>query len=422
MLPAFLTLAQAPTQGTALLDDLQKRSVAFFWEQSHPETGFSKDRAANDPAKPAPNDIASSASVGFALVAYPIGVERKWLKREEALARTKLTLKSLLEKWPHQNGWLFHFVDWKTGARQWNSEASTIDTSICLAGVLAAERYWKDPEVSRDAKAFADRIDWKWALTDGGAKPDAVHFTMGWTPENGFIKARWETFDECKMIYLQAYGLSDITTEGWDRIKREPVDYKGLKMIRGGPLFMHQMSESFYDFREMRDRLGYNYFVESKNAALGNRQYCIDNPKGFKAYGKDFWGLSACDHPGGYNAFGAPGWIDDNGTITPTSAVASVQFLPKEAQKFAENMRKNHPKAWGRYGFPNGYNPNENWTGPDVIGIDLGMMLLAIENHRTGLPMKLSSSHPAIHKGYERAGLKKDKASDKGALLSDPRG
>ncbi|CAN5371680.1 glucoamylase family protein [soil metagenome] len=411
---AVLAIALVPGKGALaadpLIDDLQHRAVTFFWEQSDPTTGFTKDRAANDAAKPAPNEIASSASVGFALVAYSIGVERKWLDRKDALARTRTTLRHLVSDWPHEHGWLYHFVDWKTGARQWNCEASTIDTSICLAGVIAAERYWKDPEITRDAQAFIRRIDWKWALTDNGAKPDESHFSMGWTPEKGFIVSRWENFDECKMLYVQAYGLSDVRTDGWDKIKRQPVVYKGFDMITGGPLFMHQMSEAFYNFRGMRDRQGYSYEIESRNAALGNRQYCIDNPKGFKGYGPDLWGLSACDFPGGYNAFGAPGWIQDDGTITPTSAVASIQFIPKEAMSFAEAMRRDHPEAWGRYGFPNGYNPNQKWVGPDVIGIDLGMMLLAIENHRTGLPMKLSAANPLIGKGMQRAGLRK--ASD----------
>ncbi len=416
MIPSLLTLAQEPLRGDALLNDLQRRAVAFFWEQSNPKNGFTKDRAANDAGRPAPNNVASSASVGFALVALPIGVERRWLDRKAALARTRTTLAHLLSDWPQAHGWLYHFVDSDTGARQWNCEASTIDTSICLAGVLAAERYWKDPQITRDAAAFAKRIDWRWALTDGGAKPDAVHLTMGWKPEEGFLKARWENFDECKMLYVQAYGLSDVRTDGWDLIKREPVRYQGIDVIRGGPLFMHQMSESFYSFRGMRDRQGYSYAVESRNAAFANRRYCIDNPKGMKGYGPDFWGLSACDFKGGYNAFGAPGWIEDNGTITPTSAVAAAPWLPKEATSFAEAMRRDHPQAWGRYGFPNGYSPTDDWIGPDVIGIDLGMMLLAVENHRTGLPMRLSASVPAVRRGMARAGLRKAKDADTGPL------
>jgi hypothetical protein len=403
-----VALAQTPKTGVDLLNDLQHRAVNFFWDWSNETNGFTKDRAPNDISRGEPNEIASSASVGFALVAYPIGVERKWLDRQDALERTRTTLKHLLTDWPQEHGWLYHFVNWKTAKREWNSEASTIDTSICLAGVLAAEQYWKDPEVTRDAQTFSKRIDWKWALTSGGKEPNAYHIPMGWSPENGFIPARWgDNFDECKMIYVQAYGLSDVNTTGWDKIVRKPVSYKGFDLLLGGPLFMHQMSESFYNFRGVRDRQGYSYAVESRNAALGNRAYCIDNPKGFKAYGSNFWGLSASDIPGGYTANGAPGWITDDGTITPTSAVASVQWSPKLAIEFAESMRREHPKAWGRYGFPNGVNPSRNWIGPDVIGIDLGMMLLAIENYRTGLPMKLSASHPAVKRGFEKIGFRK---------------
>ena len=412
-----LLAATAVLKGDALIDDLQHRAVNFFWEQSNPKTGFTKDRASNDAARPAPNNVASSASVGFALVAYPIGVQRRWIDRKAALARTRTTLAHLLTDWPQEHGWLYHFVDYDTNARAWNSEASTIDTSILLAGVLAAERYWKDPEVTRDAMAFARRIDWSWALTQGGAKPDERRITMGWSPENGFIKARWgDTFDECKMLYVQAYGLSDVRADGWDDMTRTPVAYNGLDLLTGGPLFMHQMSESFYSFRGRRDRLGYSYGVESRNAALANRAYCVDNPKGMKAYGPSFWGLSACDFPGGYKAFGAPGWIEDDGTITPTSAVASYQWLPKEATAFAQAMRRDHPAAWGRYGFPNGYNPTANWVGPDVIGIDLGMMLCGVENGRTGLPMKLSASSPLVQRGMARAGLTTSADADRGPL------
>lgn len=419
MIPALVLLAQASPKGDVLLDDLQHRAVRFFWEQSDPKNGFTKDRAANAEGKPAPNNVASSASVGFALVAYPIGVERKWLSRRDALERTRTTMAHLLSDWPQEHGWLYHFVDQATGKREWNCEASTIDTSILLAGIIAAERYWKDPQITQAATAFERRIDWNWVLTDGGAKPDSALITMGWTPERGFIDARWglKDLDECKMLYVQAYGLSDIRTDGWDKIARTVVHYDGLDLITGGPLFMHQMSESFYNFRGMRDRQGYSYAVESRNAARANRAYCIENPKRMKAYGSDFWGLSACDFPGGYNAFGAPGWINDDGTITPTSAVASVQWIPREAKSFAEAMRRDHPEAWGRYGFPNGYNPTvKNWVGPDVIGIDLGMMLLAVENYRTGLPMRLSAASPAIREGMRKAGFTEAKDANDGPL------
>lgn len=418
MIVATLVLANAQfsQQDIKLLDELQHKAVNFFWEQSNPATGFTKDRARNN-STPGDPTVASAAAVGFALVAYPIGVERKWLTRKQALERTKITLKHLNTTWPSKNGFLYHFIDYKNATREWNCEISSIDTSICLAGVLAAEQYWKDAEVSREAQKFAKRIDWKWMLTDDGAKKDETHFSMGWKPEDGFIPHRWATYDENKMLYIQAYGLSDIRTDGWAKMNRPLEKYKGIDFIRGGPLFIHHMSESFYDFKGMRDELGFNYSIASKNASLANRAYCIDNPKKMKGYGPNFWGLSASDVPSGYTANGAPGWTQDDGTITPTSSVAAIQWLPKEAMQFAHAMRKEHPKAWGRYGFPNGYNPTANWESPDVIGIDLGMMLLAIENVRTGLPIKLSASHPAIKRGYQRAGLKKVKGGDSGPML-----
>jgi hypothetical protein len=403
-------------RGDALLTDLQKRAVQFFWNESHPETGFSKDRAAN--LKEGDDyTVASSASTGFALVAYVIGTERGWLDRDEARSQTRKTLAQILEKWPHERGWLHHFVDWKTGERMWKSEASSIDTSILLAGMLASEPYWKDREITRSVNAFVRRIDWKWMLTDDGTKPTETIFSMGWHPETEFIKARWAGYSEEKMLYIQAYGAdAELSTKGWDDTRRTHVPYGGLELLSGGPLFIHQMSESFYDFRGMRDRRGYNYFVATKNATLANRQYCIDNPKSFKAYGPRFWGLSACDTPDGYKALGAPGWIDDNGTVTPTSGIASLPFTPKESRELADGLATDHAAAFGRYGFSNGINPHRDWIDPDVIGIDLGMMMCGIENARTGLVTKLSARHPIVKRGFGRAGLKRVAGSDRGPL------
>lgn len=415
---AILSLQALPPKGEPLLDELEHRAVRFFWEQSHPETGLTKDRATNF-ATSEDRPVASIASVGFALTAYSIGVKRGWLSRAEARSRTLLTLKTINTVLPNEHGWCYHFIDWKTGARMWNCEASTIDTSIMLAGMLVAQQFWHEKAIDTLVNAFVKRLDWEWMMTDGGKKPNERTICMGFRPEEGFLNARWQAFDECKMLYVQGYGLSDISTEGWSRITRESVNYKGLDLIRGGPLFMHQMSESFYNFKDLRDPLGYNYWVETKNATLANRQYCIDNPKGFKMYGPGFWGLSACDYPDGYNAFGAPGWINDDGTITPTSAVASMPFTPKESLEAAERLAVDCPKSVGRYGFSNGINPTRSWTGPDVIGIDLGMMMCGIENYRTGFVNQMSHSHPAIKRGFDRVGFKSSKG-DAGKLLDKP--
>ncbi|HWD39602.1 MAG TPA: glucoamylase family protein [Fimbriimonas sp.] len=414
---AALTLASVlVAQGNLQLDDIQHRAVRFFWEQSNPETGISKDRADNH--KPVDDHtIGSCASVGFALPAYIIGVERHWLPRKDALERTKVTLRHLNTLWPNEHGWLYHFVDWKTGARQWNCEASSIDTSICLAGVIQAKEYWKDSEVTTEADKFAKRIDWKWMLTDGGNKPDETTLSMGWKPEDGFIDARWSSFCELNMIYIQAYGIDPtIRTDGWGKIARGVFTDRGHTYLVGGPLFMHEMSNSFYDFSEMRDPQGFNYWVDTKESALQHRAYAIDNPNHHKGYDKDFWGLSACDTPKGYMALGA--WPDfhDNGTITPTSALAAMPYTPAESKSMLAHLLKDYGQYYGKYGFPNGMCPDENWYDSDVIGIDLGMMLLGVEDYRTGLPWKLSMRSPWIKRGYQRIGFHKAPGSNGGPL------
>jgi len=410
----FVTLSSALhfPQDLSRLDDLEHRAVNFFWEQSNPETGFSKDRATNADRQET-HDVASCASVGFALVAYAIGAERKWIPRKDALERTKVTLDGLINKWPQEHGWLYHFIDYEKGTRIWECEASSIDTSICLAGVLAAQEYWSDRKVDQDSKSFLDRIDWKWMLAGGDLKSNQQHLSMGWHPGGGFIDARWNDYNESKMLYIQAYGSSDIPTGGWDAIRRPELNFHGIDLIQGGPLFMHEMSESFYPFKGLRDRLGFDYSVAERNAALANRAYCMENPKKMAAYGPDFWGLSACDAPDGYSAFGAPGNINDDGTITPTSPIAAVAVTPNESLAFFDAMRKNHPEAWGKYGFPNGYCPQRKWTGPDVIGIDLGMMMCGVENARTGFVWRLSMKNPIVRKGYDRAGMKAEPSNDR---------
>lgn len=407
-----------PLTGNALLDELERRAVDFFWNESNPETGFTKDRATNF-AENDQHTVASIASIGFALSAYPIGVERKWLDRQKALDRTRLTLAHILSDAESSHGWYFHFIDWKTGRRQWNCELSTIDTSIMLAGVWVAQQYWKDPQVDRDAQAITKGMDWQWFMKEPGGKSEGIFLNMGWKPESGFLDGNWAGYDELLMLYIQGYGASNITTDGWDKIGRKPISYDGHTCLSGGPLFMHQMANGFYDMSERRDRQGYSYWVSTKEATLSNRAYCIDNPKHFDAFGPNFWGLSACDTPSGYNAIGAPPDTNDDGTITPTSAIASLEYTPKESMAFAESMFANHPGAFGRYGFSNGVNPSKSWVGPDVIGIDLGMMLVGIENYRTKLIHRLSMSHPLVQRGFERAGLIVVPGSNQGPLKVD---
>lgn len=409
---ATLTMAQTPLKGQALLDDLSKRSVMYFWEQSHPVSGQTHDRAPLKADGPHANQgISSIAATGYALSAYPIGVDRGWLPRDQARTRTLQTLDFVLSTLEGHKGWYYHFVNWETGKREWNSELSSIDSGLLFAGVHMAEGYWQDPEVTKRAREIMARVDWRWFLTDGDDRRNSLTFSMGWSPENGFLKARWDGFYEHMFLYILALGNSDdMEDEIWTAFRRSRFQYEGFDLLHGASLFIHQMSQAYLPMKGKRDILGYDYWVEGRNMTLASRLYTIKNPKGFKGYGPDIWGLSACDVPGGYSAPGAPAMPgeepNDNGTLAPAAAVASVMYTPDLSLRAAEAFLREYPQSYGRYGFTTGINPTQNWQSPDTIGIDIGQMMLAIENHRNGKPHAWMMKNPAVAKGMQRAGFR----------------
>jgi len=398
-----------PLQGQALLDDLSQKAVKFFWEQSNPVTGLTKDRAANFKATDE-YIVASVAASGYALAAYAIGAHRGWLDRQKALERSRFSVDWLNKHGLKEHGWFYHFVDWRNGERHWNSEASSIDTGLLLAGEIIAEQEFKDQKLTELVNETFANIDWKWMLTDNGAQPKSTTLCMGWHPEGGFISARWDAQYESTFLNLIALGSSKVIPDAlWTSIRRTPiVSYQGNNFIIGGTIFMHQMSQVFLNFKDMRDEAGYDYWIEGRNACRGQKAYAIANPKGFKGYGPDFWGLNAGDAPSGYVGNGVPeGTGGDDGTISPTGAIASIIYDRAGAISVANHLAKDYPETLGIYGFSNGVNPSQNWHGPDVIGIDLGMELLAIESDRDGLPQKLSLASPIYQEGLRRAGLRK---------------
>lgn len=389
------------------LELLSRKAVNFFWEQSNPGNGFTKDRASNYQDSDDHN-IASSASVGFALAAYVIGVENHWLSREEALKRTQLTLKHMWTDWPHEHGWFYHFVDWRTGERQWKCEASTIDTSILLGGMMAAERYWKDATISGLAKQIEGRLDWKWVLTDGGTKNSEQHICMGYHPEDGFIKARWSSFCELEMIYIQAYGLyPDMPADSWNKVARPMVHDRGFTFIAGGPLFFAQMTPAFYDLRNKRDGLGFDYWLNGWIHTHEQQAFAKDNPNHFAGYSEHLWGLSASDQPDGYGANGTPAPPEpDNGTLMPTAALGSWPYDKPLVEDYLKTLLQRHPDYLGKYGFCNAFNESRNWHSPDVIGIDLGMYICAWDAGTKGIIHSLTNGDPVIQRGFKRMGMR----------------
>ena len=402
-----ITVATPPgATNDVLLDTLQHKAFAFFWNESHADTGLTKDRARNFD-DPDTFDVASTASTGYALAALPIGVERGWVTRNAAQERALQTLRTVYDKLPSNHGFFYHFIHWKTGARVWNSELSTIDTALLLLGALTAGQYFKG-EVERLANAVYARTDWQWMQKADGSQPDVKTLAHGWKPEEGFLKSRWAVYDEAAYLYLLAMGAPQkaIGADAWNQWKVEPAIAENYRVFRGAnPIFWAQMTPGYYDLRGLRDRQGRDWWNNWLNEHLVNRAYCARNAEKIKTYEGGVWGLTACDAPDGYRAY-APRDGANDGTVAPTAALGSFYIAPGLAHVALRTLYDKHgSKIWGKYGFSNAFNVDRNWYDKDVIGIDLGMMLLSIENHRSGLIWRLMRSHPSYKKGLAAAGM-----------------
>jgi hypothetical protein len=391
---------------TNVLFELERKAFDFFWNETHPNTGLVKDRAKN--SGPDNYDNASIAATGFGLAALPIAVERGWITRKEAEDRALLTLRTFANGLPNEHGWFYHFVKWNSGERAWKCEVSSVDTAWLACGALLAGEY-----LGGESKALADsiyeRIDFEWMLTDDGARPTAKTFSMGWRPESGFITARWDTYSEHLALGILALGspTHPVPVDTWKGWKRNVGEYSGHKTFACGPLFTHQYSQAFIDFRGRKDCLGFDYFESAQQATLADRDFCIAQSAQFKTYGTNVWGLSACDNPwGNYEAYGAPpGIAHSDGTISTWNTAASIVFAPDLVASAVNHMRDKYPQMWGRYGFCGAFNVDQKWFAPDVIGIDLGAALLMVENYRSEFVWREFMKVEAVKRGMERAGF-----------------
>lgn len=381
------------------LDELERRTFRYFVECANEATGLVKDRSRAD--GPDPRAIASIAATGFGLTALCIGAERGWLRQSAAQQRVRAALRFLAEQMPHEHGWFYHFVHWRSGERQWKCELSTIDTALLLCGVLTCRAHFdQDREIRRLASAVFDRVEWDWMLQGGQT---LLH---GWTPERGFLTSRWSAYCEHMMLYLLAIGADQhaIPAEAWDAWRRPALEYDGIRYISdGAPLFVHQYSHAWFDFRARRDRHA-DYWQNSVNATRAHRQFCLDLKKEFPHFDETLWGITASDSAKGYIAWGGPPRhraID--GTIVPCAAAGSLPFLPSECLRVLRTIRERFGgKTWQRYGFVDAFNPATGWTGPDVIGIDAGITLLMAENLRSGFVWRTFMKNEEARRGMER--------------------
>jgi hypothetical protein len=398
--PVSSPLSQADDQ---FLDELEKLNFQYFWDQAGPETGLIKDRS-----KVLGDDktiVASIAATGFGLTALSIAEQRGFVSRENARDRVLLTLRFLWKKMPTHRGFFYHFADINTGERVWDSEVSSVDTALLLCGILTCRRHFEEhSEISLLAYQIFNRVDWSWLSEDTSLLPH------GWTPEFGFLPYRWDYYSEMMMIYL--LGLGSLThplpVEAWNAWKRTRFEFDSIRYIGSfAPLFVHQYSQAWFDFRDKRDQYA-DYFQNSMYATDAHRRFCLELGKQFPDYSDDLWGISASDSEKGYVIWGGPpmmGPID--GTVVPSASAGSMPFLPQPVMRVLRNIKDHYPKAWSRYGFVNAFNPLKNWYDTDVVGIDVGITMLMAENFRSSFVWKTFMKNPEAQRGMDRAGFKK---------------
>jgi len=326
-----------------------------------------------------------------------------------------------------QRGWFYHWLDAKTGERRWNSEVSSIDTALLLAGVLTVRQCFRDDqEIVRLAGRIYQRVDFRWMLN---GHPRLL--SHGWKPETGFLRARWDTYSENLILYLLAIGSPSypISPESWYSIWRDRYRYEGQSYFTtiGVPLFMHQYSHAWVDFRNRRETQGdrIDYFQNSVAATLAHRAFCINLRHDFPAFGPDMWGITASDSAKGYLAWGGPPRDPDiDGTLVPSAAGGSLMFTPEVATRTLRVMYEKHgEKIYGKYGFVDAFNPKTGWIDTDVIGINVGIILLSAENARSGNVWRWFMQNREIPIALTRVGLVKYKAvasSGDTQILAEP--
>ena len=411
--------------------ELQRLTFNFFLKETNPKNGLVPDSTRQ-------GSSSSIAATGFALAAYPVGVERGFITRHEAIERTVTTLRFFWNS-PHgpqpdatgYNGFYYHYLDMTTGRRALNCELSTIDSSYVFAGALTAAEYFnRDSQGEREIRDLADsvyrRADWPWAQNGG----DTV--THGWWPEDGFIKYRWEGYSEALILYIlglasPTYPLTKTSYQAWTKTYQWKSLY-GHEFLYAAPLFIHQLSHMWIDFRGIHDEYmrqkGIDYFENSRRATYVQQQYAIHNPNGFKGYGEFLWGLTASDGPGpmtkeidgrlrhfyDYIDRGVPNGPDD-GTLAPWAVVASLPFAPEIVLPSMRFFDESYPEMTSHYGFKCSFNPTfsegsgQGWISKGYYGLDQGPIVLMIENHLSGLVWRLMRQCPHIVNGLRHAGF-----------------
>jgi hypothetical protein len=426
--------------------DLQERTFRYFWDTANPENGLIPDRF------PTPS-YSSIAAVGFGLTTYPIGVERGYVTRQQARQRVLATLR-FFAKAPQgadvrgaagHRGFFYHFLDMKTGERFEDSELSTVDTAILLAGALFCQSYFdraepEEVEIRALVDAIYRRVEWRWAQP----KPPAI--SLGWSPEEGFLRYDWRGYNEAMLVYLLALGSPtfpvgvDAWAEWTSTYDKHWATLFGQEYLSFPPLFGHQYTHVWADLRDIRDtymkRRGLDYFENSRRAVYAQQAYAVANPRRCRDYGATVWGITASDGPadivvedaGGLRAFRSytargidPTGKHDDCTLAPAAMVASIPFAPELVIPGTLDLHRRYGQhIYSKYGFLDAFNrtfafdvplrhgrriPDFGWVDGDYVGIDQGVILAMIENYRSALIWRVMRKNPYLRRGLEQAGF-----------------
>jgi hypothetical protein len=412
----------------ALTARLQRAAFSYLIDYANAESGLVADTSRQ-------GSPCSIAVVGFALSCYPIAVQNGWLSRADAASRT-LKILRFFSRSAQSNaadatgykGFYYHFLDMQTGKRVWKCELSLIDTALLIAGILVAGCYFDgsgESEIRELADALYRRVDWRWAQNG------APGLSQGWKPECGFLHYGWEGYNEATILYVLGLGSPTfpLTPGGYERwgLTYQWENLLGRDVLYSGPLFTHLFSHAWIDFHGIRDAFmrekSSDYFENTKNAIAIHREYGERNPYGFMAYSRDFWGITAGDGPTapeirengkdrrffGYMSRGAP-YGPDDGTIAPWAMLATLPFASEPAMGGTRRLLNSYPQVCSRDRFSSGFNPtlqggSGGWLSEGWYGLDQGLLVMSIENHRTGLIWEIMRGCTYIRDGLKGAGF-----------------
>ncbi|WP_336127716.1 glucoamylase family protein [Mesoflavibacter sp. CH_XMU1422-2] len=407
-----------------LLDTIQYQTFNYFWDGAEPNSGMARERLHMDDVYPtSPKNTVTTGGTGFGLMAILVGVERGWITREQAFNRyTKIV--NFLENADRFHGAWSHWIDGETGKvypfGKKDNGGDLVETAFLIQGLLTVSEYFKDGnKQEQELVAKIDQlwreVEWNW-YTKGGK--DVLYWH--WSPEYGWdMNFPVGGYNECLIMYVLAAASpthpisKEVYEKGWARngaiVSKDSyydeelvLDYFEHSDAPIGPLFWAHYSYLGLNPKGLTDQFG-DYWKLTQNHAKIHYKYAIDNPKNYKGYGKDIWGFTSSYSVKGY-AGHRPG--DDLGVVSPTAALSSFPYTPKESMQMLKNLYKNHDSLIGKYGPYDAFSFEHNWYLPRYLAIDQGPIPVMIENHRTGLFWKLFMKNSDVQTGLKKLGFK----------------